>query len=118
MKPENATKILESIQPELQKIEDPNIKHVVSVLLNLIEMLASDNARLKQENQLHKDEINHLKGEQGKPEINPNIVKDGDISSEYERKKAEKTDEEILAQVGYKFDNKSNLYGISVFTEA
>ena len=60
MKPENATKILESIQPELQKIEDPHIKHVVSVLLNLIEILASDNARLKQENQLLNDEINHL----------------------------------------------------------
>ncbi len=104
MKPEDVTKILESIQPELQKIEDPHIKHVVSVLLNLIEMLASDNARLKQENQLLKDEISHLKGEQGKPKISPNIVKGGDISSEDERKKAEKTDEEILAQVGYKFD--------------
>jgi len=104
MKPEDVTKILESIQPELQKIEDPHIKHVVSVLLNMIEMLASDNARLKQENQLLKDEINHLKGEQGKPKISPNIVKGGDISSEDERKKAEKTDEEILAQVGYKFD--------------
>jgi hypothetical protein len=38
---------LESIQPEIQKIEDPNTKRVVSVLLNLIEVLASDNARLK-----------------------------------------------------------------------
>jgi len=45
---------LESIQPEIQKIEDPNTKRVVSVLLNLMEVLASDNARLKQENQLHK----------------------------------------------------------------
>ena len=44
--PGAATKILESIQPEFQKIENPNIKHVVSVLLNLIAMLASDNARL------------------------------------------------------------------------
>jgi len=43
MKLEDVTKILESIQPELQKIEDPHVKHVVSVLLNLIEMLASDN---------------------------------------------------------------------------
>jgi hypothetical protein len=52
MKPGKVTKILESIQPELQRIEDPNINRDVSVLLNLIEMLASDNARLKQENQV------------------------------------------------------------------
>jgi len=60
MKLEDATKILESIQQELQRIEDPNINRGVSVLLNLIEMLAADNARLKQENQLHKDEVSFL----------------------------------------------------------
>ena len=49
---ENITKILDSIQPEIQKIEGANTKRVVAVLLNLIEMLASDNARLKHENQL------------------------------------------------------------------
>ena len=96
MTPENTTKILDSIQPELQKIEDPNTKRVIAVLLNLIEMLASDNARLKHENQLHKDEINRLKGEQGKPEIKPNTKKDGDISSDHERKDAEKSDGEKL----------------------
>ena len=106
MTPENTTKILDSIQPELQKIEDPNTKRVIAVLLNLIEMLASDNARLKHENQLHKDEINRLKGEQGKPEIKPN-KKDGDISSDRERKDAEKSDGEKLTQVGFKFDKGS-----------
>lgn len=107
MKPEDITKILESIQPELQKIEDPNIKLVISVLLNLIEMLASDNARLRQENQVLKDEINRLKGEQGKPEIKANIKKNGNISSEKERKESEKLDDEILTQEGYKLDKGS-----------
>ncbi len=107
MTPENITKILDSIQPELQKIEDPNTKRVIAVQLNLIEMLASDNARLKHENQLHKDEINRLKGEQGKPEIKPNTKKDGDISSDHERKDAEKSDGEKSTQVGFKFDKGS-----------
>lgn len=107
MKAEDITKILESIQPEIQKIEDPNISRVISVLLNLIEMLASDNVRLRQENQILKDEINRLKGEQGKPEIKANIKKNGNISSEKERKASEKLDDEILTQEGYKFDKIS-----------
>lgn len=107
MKPAQITKILGSIHPELQKIEDTNINSAVSVLLNLVEMLASDNARLIQENQLNKDEINRLKGEQGKPEIKANSKKDGDISTDKERKGAEKFDDDILTQNGYKFDKGS-----------
>ena len=49
----------------------------MSVLYNLVEDLASDNTRLREENQTLKDEINRLKGEQGKPEFKPNIKKDG-----------------------------------------
>ena len=67
MKTEDITKVLEIIQPDIDKIEDPASKKVISVLLNLIEELASENARLRQENQALKDEINRLKGEQGKP---------------------------------------------------
>ena len=66
MKPADISKILESIQPDIETIEDPKIKRLVSVLLNLVEVLASDNARVRQENQALKDEINRLKGEQGK----------------------------------------------------
>ena len=107
MKPEEITKVLESIQPEINKIEEPHIKGIVSVLLNLIEMLSSDIARLKEENQALKDENNRLKGEQGKPEIKPTIKKDGPISSEQERKEAEKLENEILNQEGYKLDKSS-----------
>lgn len=42
-------------------------------LLNIIENLCSIVLRLKQENQEQKDEINRLKGEQGKPDIKANI---------------------------------------------
>ena len=41
-------------------------------LLNILETLASMVISLKQENQDLKDEINRLKGEQGKPNIKPN----------------------------------------------
>ncbi len=86
MNTEDITKVLEIIQPDIDKIEYPAAKKAVSVLLNLLEGLASDNDRLKQENQKLNDEINRLKGEEGKPEIKANIRKDGNISSEQERK--------------------------------
>jgi hypothetical protein len=107
MKAEEISKVLESIQPEINKIEEPTIKGIVSALLNLIEMLASDNAKLREENQALKDENNRLKGEQGKPEMKANIKKDGNISSEQERKEAEQLENEILNQEGYKLDKSS-----------
>jgi hypothetical protein len=79
----------------------------VSVLLNLLEELASENARLRQENQMLKDEINRLKGEQGKPEIKANIRKDGNISSEQERRSAEQLDTNELNKEGFNLDKGS-----------
>lgn len=65
-----------------------NEKAVIERLLNLVQSLANENAELtKKVGQLN-DEINRLKGEQGKPEFKSS-KKDGDISSENERKKAE-----------------------------
>ena len=107
MKTEDITKVLEIIQPDIDKIEDPASKKVMSVLLNLIEELASENARLRQENQALKDEINRLKGEQGKPEIKANVRKDGNISSEQERRLAEQLDNKQLNGEGFKLDKSS-----------
>ncbi|BCA96494.1 hypothetical protein TUM19329_28550 [Legionella antarctica] len=42
---------------------------IIKVLVNLVEMLAEENALLREENQVLRDEINRLKGEQGKPNI-------------------------------------------------
>ncbi len=53
-------------------------KAVIERLLNLVESLASENLRLTELIQQQNDEINRLKGEQGKPEF-----------TEKERKKAE-----------------------------
>jgi len=69
-------------------IPGPETQTVLASLLNLVEMLHSDNEALQEENQQLKDEINHLKGEQGKPDIKADTSnKPNDHSSEHERKK-------------------------------
>ena len=93
--------VLENIQNKIEKIEDKKTKEILSVLYNLVEDVLSDNTRLREENQALKDEINKLKGEQGKPDIKPKNKKDGDISSEQERKDAE-TSEDKLSREGFK----------------
>ena len=72
MKSADVSNLLDNLQPAINAIEDPTLKHLVSVLLNLIETFVSENTILRQENQALKDEINRLKGEQGKPDFKPN----------------------------------------------
>jgi hypothetical protein len=71
----------------LQKLNDDiksgKIDEAVDRLLNLVESLVYENARLTEIIQQQNDEINRLKGEQGQPEFTEK--KDGDISSEEER---------------------------------
>jgi Transposase IS66 family len=55
-------------------------------LFNLFEAMAAEIHELRAENQKLKDEINRLKGEQGKPAIRPQTM-NKDISSEEERRK-------------------------------
>ena len=74
---------------EISQLETDTSSAIVKKLLNLIEHLAGDNERLGIELQQLKDEINRLKGEQGKPDIKANKIKNEDISSEQERKEAE-----------------------------
>ena len=55
-------------------------------LLNFIETLQGENLELKGQNQQLRDEINRLKGEQGKPDIKPPGKSPSNYSSEKERK--------------------------------
>lgn len=103
MKSVDVSKILENLQPAIDAVEDPALKHLVSVLLNLIETLVSENTILRQENQALKDAINRLKGEQGKPDIKPNTKKSGNISSEQERRQAETFAKESQNREGFKW---------------
>ncbi len=87
--------VLENTQNKIEKTGDEKSKEILFVLYNLIEDIFSDNTKLRKENQTLKDEINNLKGEQGKPVIKPSRrEKDGNISSEDERKAAEASDDE------------------------
>jgi hypothetical protein len=82
-------KVLDDIQNQVGRIKDKKPKEIVLALYNLLEGVVSENTRLLKENQTLKDTINILKGEGGKPNIKPNNNKDGDISSEKERKGAD-----------------------------
>jgi hypothetical protein len=99
--------LLESLQPELERIEDQNTRRLVSVLLNLVEEVVSENMMLRQENQMLKDEINRLKGEQGKPNVKPNTKKGEQISCEQERRQAERLETANGPQEGFKLDSSS-----------
>ncbi len=96
MKTREISDILTSLQQAIESISDTNASQVVSTLLNLIECLVADNEKFKNENQGVKDELNKLKGEQGKPDIKPgkhdNDRDNNDCSCENERKKAESTE--------------------------
>ncbi|MGD9202470.1 MAG: transposase [Chitinispirillia bacterium] len=80
-------KQLSSLCDITEQIQDLQVKNAFIVLLNIVEELYAENKTLKMENQALKDEINRLKGEQGKPTIKPNRKKSRDISSEKERKR-------------------------------
>ena len=101
----NFTEILKNIQPEIERIEDPAMEQIVSTLLNIVEVSVGESNKLKVENQNLKDEINRLKGEQGKPTIKPNNKKGEDISSEKERKEAEDGDKK--GREGFKLEKKT-----------
>lgn len=77
------------IDQEAAQTKSSGLQSIVKKLLNIIERLAGENDHLKSKLQKQSDEINRLKGEQGKPDIKANNRKDGDISSESERKEAE-----------------------------
>jgi hypothetical protein len=78
-------------QADLNRIQDPDTRRLVQLLANLYEQSLTDCDTLRAEVQRLKDEINRLKGEQGKPDIKPNnkpaAPQDSDHSSEEQRRK-------------------------------
>ena len=63
----------------------PSLRQFLTLLFNKIEEQANEISALKMENQKLRDEVNRLKGEQGKPDIRPQ-TSSKDFSSEKERK--------------------------------
>jgi hypothetical protein len=80
-------------QLDLDQIQDvERAKGAIIGLLNLVEDLQATVRQLQTENQRLRDEVNHLKGEQGKPDIKPNrrgqqLGPGNNHSSEAERRK-------------------------------
>jgi hypothetical protein len=79
--------MLEAI--DLSGIRDEKARQLVVRLLNLIETMSTDLRDARDENQRLRDEVNRLKGEQGKPTFKANTPKPPrvDHSSEEERRK-------------------------------
>jgi regulator of replication initiation timing len=78
---------------DLNAIPDESIRKQIRQLLNLMEKLWADLRALQEENQRLRDENNHLKGEQGKPNIKANKTAPTETSkhsSETERKQKRK----------------------------
>ncbi len=71
---------LGALQTDVTAIADAELKATVSGLLNLVETLSAEYEALRKENQQLNDEINRLKGEQGKPDIKGNAQKNQRIT--------------------------------------
>lgn len=86
-------KILNELTTDLDSITDKKAVTIIKVLINLVEILADENTKLKETVQQLKDEINRLKGEQGKPDIrgqSNGSVGNSNHSSEKDRNKRRK----------------------------
>ena len=75
---------------DLNAIQDENARELIRQLLNLVEKLSADLRDAQVEIQRLRDEVNRLKGEQGKPKIKGNTPKPPptDHSSENERRQS------------------------------
>jgi hypothetical protein len=74
---------------DLSNIQDENARQLIVRLLNLVEAVSTDLRNAQAETERLRDEINRLKGEQGKPKIKANTPKPPaqNYSSEKERRK-------------------------------
>lgn len=82
---------IDQLEMIIESISDEELKKTFTYLLNFIEELHTSNKKLQRENQKLRDEINRLKGEQGKPNINANSKpKYKDISTNGQEKKQQK----------------------------
>jgi hypothetical protein len=72
---------------DLTGIQDENARQLILRLLNLIEKLSADLRDSQAENQRLRDEINRMKGEQGKPKIKANTAKLSAVASDHSSEK-------------------------------
>lgn len=68
---------------DLRVVQDETVRKQIRQLLNLVEKQSADLRALQEENQALRDEINHLKGEQGKPKVKANKAASVETASKY-----------------------------------
>ena len=107
MKTNDISETIKAIQVGLEQSEDPTVKALIGPLFNLLEGLYAENLQLKKEVQALKNEINRLKGEQGKPTFRSKAKDDGDVSSDSELKAAEGSIEEKASKEGFRLNSKT-----------
>jgi predicted nuclease with TOPRIM domain len=102
MNPSGITNILNSLKIQPDEISDKNVAEAFRLLLHIIEELNEEVQALKAELQKTRDELNHLKGEQGKPKF-PVPKQNKDVSSENERRtpipRGERKSKEKLSKI-------------------
>ena len=98
---------LERLHPVLERIGDPELQRLMSELFNQLEAVIAENAALHHAAQQLRDEVNHLKGEQGKPEFTPTKRPSDNVSSENERRHAERDEQADASKIGFKLDTPS-----------
>ncbi len=76
MKVQDLQAEINAIYQEIVLMESSAAQAIVKKLLNIIERLAGENDTQKIELQELRDEINRLKGEQGKPDVKANKKKE------------------------------------------
>ncbi len=78
---------LKDLNVDVTEIPNEKTREDVILLFDGVERCVAEIVQLTEENQQLKDEINRLKGEQGKPDIRPQKKESSDHSSEEERKR-------------------------------
>ncbi len=72
---------LKNLKIDFKSIEDESLRATIILLFNAVEQFSKEIDVLRKENQALKDEINRMKGEQGKPRFRAQINKSNDHSS-------------------------------------
>src|SRR3972149_551680 len=102
MNPSEISQILHALKINPDEISDKKESQTIRILLHIIEELNEEVQALKAELQKTRDELNHLKGEQGKPKF-PVPKQNKDVSSENERRtpipRGERKSKEKLSKI-------------------
>jgi Transposase IS66 family len=101
--------ILKGFDPNT--IEDETVRQVVMYLMNMVERLLKTSQEQAEELQRRGDEINRLKGEQGKPKIRAQKKTETDVSSEEERRESKGVHRKEKKQEQIKIDREEVLEG-------